>query len=103
MVLLTEDRAIFCDSGAVVVRCVAATLAHVAPISAAVCHIHIENGNPIGEIVLVKDSGKVRVDQCRAAVEARPSPRVDCATLKFEDGVRCVWALFEVQLAEVRR
>ena len=76
-------------------------MAQIAPVGAAECHVYVEDGNSIAEVVLVKDPGKLRVDKCCAAIEARPSPRVDRAALELEDGVWCVRALFEVQLAEV--
>lgn len=101
MIFLTEDRAIFCDGRTIVVGCVTTTLAQIAPVGATVGHVYVEDGDPIAEVVLVEDPGKLRVDECCAAVEARPSPRVDRTALEFEDGVWCAWTLFEVQLAEV--
>ena len=74
MVLLTGDSAIFRDGRAVVVRCVTATLAQVSPVGATVGHVYVEDGDAIAEVVLVEDPGKLRVDECCAAVEARPSP-----------------------------
>ena len=101
MIFLTEDCTIFCDGRTIVVGCVTTTLAQVTPVGATVGHVDIEDGDSIAEVVLVEYSGKFRVDECCAAIEARPSPRVDRAALELEDGVWCVRALFEVQLAEV--
>lgn len=101
MIFLTEDCTIFCDGRTIVVGCVTTTLAQVTPVGATVGHVDVEDCNPIAKVVLVEDPGKFRVDECCAAIEARPSPRVDRAALELEDGVWCVRALFEVQLAEV--
>lgn len=96
MIFLTEDCAVFCNSRTIVVGCVTTTLAQVAPIGTAVGHVNVEDGDSIAKVVLVEDPGEFRVDECCAAVEARPSPRVNRAALEFEDGVWCVRALFEV-------
>ena len=74
MILLTENGAIFRDSRTIVVRCVATALAQVARVGAAVGHVYIEDGYPVAKVVLVENPGKLRVDQCCAAVEARASP-----------------------------
>ena len=103
MILLTEDCAIFCNSRTIVVGCVTTTLAQIAPVGATVGHVNVEDGDSIAEVVLVEYSGKFRVDKCCAAVEARPSPRVDRAALELKNGVWCVRTLFKVQLAEVGR
>jgi hypothetical protein len=100
VILLTEYCAILCDSRAIVVRCVPAALAQVAPVGTAVGHVYVEDGDPVGEIVLVEDPGKLRVDQSCAGVETRASPRIDGATLELGNRVWCVRTLFEVELAE---
>jgi hypothetical protein len=67
VVFLTENRAIFRDGCAIVVRGVASTLAQIAPVGTAVSHVHTEDGDPVAEIVLVEDSCEFRVDQGCAA------------------------------------
>jgi hypothetical protein len=74
VVLLTGNRAIFCDGCAIVIRCVASALAQIAPVGAAVSHVHVKDGDTVAEVVLVEDSCELGVDQGRAAFQARTAP-----------------------------
>lgn len=55
VILLTEHGALFLDGCSVVIRSVAPGLADVAPVGATICHVYVENGDAIPEIVFVED------------------------------------------------
>lgn len=101
MIFFAGNCTVFCDSCTIVIRCVATTLAQIAPISTAVGHVDVKYGDAVTEIVLEEHPGEVRVDQSRTAIQARTSPRVNCTTLKLRNGVGRVPALVEVSLTEI--
>lgn len=69
MILLAKHGALFLDGCSVVIRSVASRLADVAPVGATKCHVDVEDGNAVPEIVLVEDllpSASVHVDELHA-------------------------------------
>jgi len=66
-----------------------------------VCHVEVEDCYPEGIIILVEDSFKFWTQECSTTVPALSTPRVEGATLEFDNRVWCVRALLLVKSVPV--
>ena len=62
-------------------------MAEVAPIRASVSHVVIDDGHEEAEVILIEDTFVLLVYQRKALGEARTSPRVEGAALKFDNRI----------------
>jgi len=60
-------------------------MTQIAPVCTTVSHVDVEDSQSVGEIVLVKDSLELGVEQDSTFFEGGASPRIKRASLEFED------------------